>query len=81
MKLNSIKDFVKSTSVEELKVAQDAIENHRRPEIFIPGDNSNERLTHIMIALWIKDDMEKNHHSLAESIRLFSKRVKMAFGK
>jgi hypothetical protein len=76
MKMPAIKKLVEEVSTEDLRKAEEAILDEKMPEIEVEGDDEGEQLTHILAALWIKEDMAANNHDFRTSVRLYSQKVR-----
>lgn len=76
MKVPVIKKMVDHFSMEELTAAEESLLNERKPEIAIVGDDEGEQLTHVLAAIEIKRDMEKNAVSSRDALRNYSIRVR-----
>ena len=76
MHIPTIKKLIESTDLADLKMAEEAILEEQSPAIEIPGDDEGEQLTHVIAAIWIKEDMEVNGTKLMESLREYTKRVR-----
>jgi hypothetical protein len=75
MKIPEIKKLVEST-IEELVQAEVDILNEVEPQIEVGGADEGEKLTHIMAAIWIKNDMNDNGSDLNKAIRNYSVKVR-----
>ena len=76
MKVPVIKKMVDQFSMEELTAAEEAFLNEQKPEIDIVGEDEGEQLTHVLAAIEIKRDMEKNSVSSRDALRNYSVRVR-----
>jgi len=76
MQLPVIRKMVEAYTIEELQAAEAAIYDEKKPDIEIEGEDEGEQLTHIIAALWIKDDMEKNGTELKNSLRAYTQKVR-----
>jgi len=76
MKLPIIRALAEKHSVEELKHAEDAILNEQQPTIVVEGDDEGERLTHVISAIAVKEDMEANGVELRVALRNYADRVR-----
>jgi hypothetical protein len=76
MKLPIIRALAEKHSVEELKHAEDAILNEQQPIIVVEGDDEGERLTHVISAIAVKEDMEANGVELRVALRNYADRVR-----
>lgn len=76
MHIPTIKKLIESADLSALKLAEEAILEEQSPAIDIPGEDEGEQLTHVIAAIWIKEDMEANGTKLMESLREYTKRVR-----
>jgi hypothetical protein len=76
MKIPVIKRLVEEVNVEDLKKAEEAILEEKEPVIEIEGDDEGEKLTHILAAIWIIEDMEQNSNDFRTSVRNYSQKVR-----
>jgi homoserine dehydrogenase len=76
MKIASIKKAVENYSIPELKKAEENLMEEQPPEIDIDGDDEGEKLTHILAALWIKEQMQKNNSDFRSEVRNYSQKVR-----
>jgi hypothetical protein len=75
MKIPSIKKLVDACNIQQLQAAEEAILEGLSPEIEVEGDDEGEQLTHIMAALFIREEMEKGADYLT-ALRTYSGRVR-----
>lgn len=76
MKIPAIKKAVESYTIEELKAAEEAILNETAPSIEIEGEDEGEQLTHILAAIWIKEEMANKNIEFREGLRAYTQRVR-----
>ena len=76
MNISIIKKLVEERSIEELKAAEEAMEEGENPSIDVEGKDEGEQLTHILASLWIKEDMQANGNDVRTSIRRYSEKVR-----
>lgn len=76
MKIPVIKKLVEQYDVEALKAAEEAIIEEETPEINIEGKDEGEQLTHVLAAIWILEDMEKNGSEFKTSLRAYTQKVR-----
>jgi len=75
MKLPEIKRLAQSHTLEQLKKAEQALYEEQVPEIEINGEDEGEKLTHILAAQDIVQNLEKGL-SFNEAVRAYSQRVR-----
>lgn len=80
MKMPIIKKLVENASFEELENAELAILDEQQPEIVVEGDDEGEQLTHIMAAIWIKKEMEKENIPFPKALRTYTQKVRVSIG-
>lgn len=76
MKLPIIRKLAEQHSIAELKSAEDAILNEQQPAIDVEGDDEGERLTHVISAMAVKEDMALNGVELRIALRNYAERVR-----
>lgn len=76
MKIPVIRKLVTQYSVNELQAAEQALYDEKPMPIDVDGDDEGEQLTHIIAALWIKNDMVQNHTELGKSLRNYTQKVR-----
>lgn len=80
MKIASIKNLVNQYTLPELQEAEECFyEETRTLNIEIEGEDEGEKLTHVLAAIEIKEDMAQGAQ-LNEAIRNFSQRVRKSIG-
>ncbi len=76
MKIPAIKSAVEKYTIQELKEAESALYEELSPAIHIDGDDEGEQLTHILAAIWIKEQMEKTSEDFKTTLRKYTQRVR-----
>lgn len=76
MQIPVIKELVSKHSSEELVVAEEAILEGLSPTINIDGEDEGEQLTHVMAAIWVKKEMEKEGIPVNKAIRNYTVKVR-----
>jgi hypothetical protein len=76
MKIPAIKKLVESCSVEQLQQAENELYDEQLPSVEVEGEDEGEQLTHIIAALWIKNDMAENGTDLKTSLRTYTQKVR-----
>lgn len=76
MEVSVIKQLVDGYSADELALAEENLLEEKPLGIEVPGKDDGEKLTHIMAARWIQDDMKNNGNELRVSVRNFSQKVR-----
>lgn len=76
MKLSVIRSLAEQHSIEELKGAEDAILNEQLPAIEVEGEDEGERLTHVISAIAVKEDIATNRVELRVALRNYAERVR-----
>jgi hypothetical protein len=76
MQIPIVKKIVAEFSIEQLQAAEEALLNEEKPSITIEGEDEGEQLTHVMAAIWIKNDMETNNNPLPKALRNYTEKVR-----
>jgi len=76
MKLPVIKQLVTDHSLDELVAAEEAILEEQTPTIKVDGEDEGEQLTHVMAAVWVKNEMEKVDIPLNKAVRNYTVKVR-----
>jgi hypothetical protein len=76
MQIPVIKELVTEHASEVLEAAEEAILEGRSPVINIDGEDEGEQLTHIMAAIWVKKEMEKEGIPLNKAVRNYTVKVR-----
>jgi hypothetical protein len=76
MKIPAIKLLAETATIEELKLAEEALYNEQQPAITVPGDDEGEQLTHVLAALWIREEMEVRGIAFPAALREYTSRVR-----
>ncbi len=75
MKIPAIKKAVENYTVEQLQAAEAALLEEQPLPIEIDGADEGERLTHILAAIFVKQEMDKGN-DLMTAVRAYSQRVR-----
>lgn len=76
MQLPLIKNLVETYSLEQLRAAENAMMDETPLEITVEGKDEGEQLTHVLAAIDIKHDMEKNNLDYRTALRNYTQRVR-----
>ena len=76
MNIADIKYLVESYSLEQLRIAENAILEEQKPHIEVPGNDEGEQLTHLYGAIWISNEIKTKDIKLAKAVRAFSQKVR-----
>jgi hypothetical protein len=76
MKLAVIKKLAETQTIDNLRLAEEAILNEEKPQIEIDGEDEGEQLTHAIAAIQILSDMEKEGVDLRTALRAYTERVR-----
>lgn len=76
MQLPEIKRLVETFKVEELQLAEQALMNEEPLAITVEGKDEGEQLTHILAAIDILSDMQKNGLDARTALRNYTQRVR-----
>jgi hypothetical protein len=76
MKIPVIKKLVEEVDLSLLKQSEEAILEEQKPPVEIEGKDEGEQLTHVMAAIWIKEEMQKNKSEFQVALRAYTARVR-----
>ena len=76
MKLPVIKKLVETATAQDLKAAEEALLNEAPLPIEIEGKDEGEKLTHILAALFILEEMKDGKTDYNTALRAYSARVR-----
>jgi hypothetical protein len=76
MQLPEIKRLVETYKVEELQLAEEALMNEVPLVITVEGKDEGEQLTHILAAIDILSEMQKNGLDARTALRNYTQRVR-----
>jgi hypothetical protein len=76
MKIPVIKKIVEKYTLEELQKAEEAMLEEQTPEIEIEGEDEGEKLTHVLAAVWVKNEIQTNGTEAMTAIRNYAQRVR-----
>ena len=76
MNVSSIKNLVENYTVEELQAAEESLLNEEPLKIEVEGKDEGEQLTHILAAVFCKQEMSRDNININQAIRLYSLRVR-----
>jgi hypothetical protein len=76
MKIAVIKQLAETHVTAELLAAEEAILNEQAPAIPVEGKDEGERLTHVLAAIEIHNDMLKNGLDFRTALRNYTQRVR-----
>lgn len=79
MKLPIIRQLAENNSLEALQAAENALLEEQIPEIEVGGDDEGEQLTHLLGAIWIREQMLAGM-DFKEAFRAFAQRVRDSIG-
>lgn len=75
MKLPVIRSLAEQHSLDELHAAENAILEEEKPAFEVGGDDEGEQLTHLLGAIWIREQMAGGM-DFKEAFRAFAQRVR-----
>lgn len=75
MKIPAIKKLVESYTVDELKKAEEALYDEQSIDIDVDGEDEGEKLTHILAAIDILNEMQKGIE-FTQALRNYTQRVR-----
>lgn len=76
MQLPIIRKLVETATLAQLMAAEEAILNEQKPEMDVEGKDEGEQLTHVLAAIEILNDMQKNSTDFRTALRNYSQRVR-----
>jgi hypothetical protein len=76
MQLPEIKRLTESFTLEQLRAAEEALMNEAPLAIEVNGKDEGEQLTHILAAIDILEDMQKNGTDARTALRNYTQRVR-----
>jgi hypothetical protein len=76
MQVPVIKQLAETYTTQQLRDAEDAILDERAPAIEVEGKDEGEKLTHVLAAIEIHHDMEKNSLDFRTALRNYTQRVR-----
>lgn len=77
MKINVIKKIAEKESLSDLKQVEEEIYNEIEAlSIDVEGVDMGEKLTHVIAAIWIKEEMEKSGIELKDALRKYTQKVR-----
>ncbi len=74
MKIQSIKSLLQY-DMQALKHAEQQLYEEQTPDIPVEGEDEGEMLTHVLAAIWIKEQIQSGVPE-AQAVRAFSQRVR-----
>jgi hypothetical protein len=76
MQIPVIKSLVEKYSLQQLQAAEEALMEEKAPAIEIEGEDEGEQLTHIIAAIWVINEMEKEDIPVGKAIRNYTVKVR-----
>ena len=76
MQIPVIKKIADQYSIEELKKAEEGLLEDAPLEIDVDGEDEGEQLTHILAAIWVKEEMEKEGINVGKAVRNYTVKVR-----
>ena len=77
MKINVIKKLAENESVENLQKAEEEIYNEQEPtSVQVEGEDLGEKLTHIIGAMWVIDEVKTNDTDIKQAVRAYAQKVR-----
>jgi len=76
MKIPAIKKAVETHSLNDLKAAENALYEELEMPIEVEGDDEGEKLTHVLAAIHIKEDMLHKGMDFKDALRAYTHRVR-----
>ena len=76
MKIPVIKNLVETASMEDLIAAEEAIVDEQQFTLEVEGEDEGEQLTHVLAAIYIKDQISKEGMDFKTALREYTKKVR-----
>jgi|AACY02.2.fsa_nt_gi hypothetical protein len=76
MKIPAVRKLLGTYSLEELQEAETQLIEEQPLAIEVEGDDEGEQLTHILGAIWCKQQVAEGSCSESEALRNFAQRVR-----
>lgn len=76
MKLPVIRELAEKHSLDEIIKAEEALVEEKPLPFPVPGGDEGEKLTHLLGARWILEEMQRTGCLLPEALRAYGKRVR-----
>ncbi len=76
MKIPVIKKLVESYSIDQLVDAENEIIEGNEPSIEVEGSDEGEKLTHVIAATWILQEMKVRKIDFKDALRDYTKKVR-----
>lgn len=76
MKVPVIKKLVDTYEISDLLTAEKAIIEEVPLQIEVEGEDEGEQLTHVLAAIWIKTEMEKEGWDYKTALRAYTQKVR-----
>jgi hypothetical protein len=76
MKLPVIRELAEKHTLDEIIQAEEALMDEKPLPFLVPGEDEGEKLTHLLGARWILEEMQRTGCSLPEALRAYGKRVR-----
>ena len=76
MQIPVIKKIADQYSIEELKKAEESLMEETPLQINVDGEDEGEQLTHILAAIWVKEEMEKEGINVGKAVRNYTVKVR-----
>ncbi|MFN8310787.1 MAG: hypothetical protein U0T73_12560 [Chitinophagales bacterium] len=76
MQIPVIKQLAENFDLAQLRAAEEAILNEQPAPFPVEGKDEGEKLTHVLAAIEIVNDMQKNHLEFRTALRNYTQRVR-----
>ena len=76
MKLPVIKTLVNNHSIPDLQAAEAALYEEEATPFEVEGDDEGEKLTHVLAAIYIKEQIAENGIEYNAALRMYTQRVR-----
>jgi hypothetical protein len=76
MKIPAIKKLVELGSLDKLVQAEKALLDEQPLQIEVEGEDEGEKLTHVLAAIWILNEMQDKGLEFTKALREYTARVR-----
>lgn len=76
MNVSSVKSLIENYSIARMQAAEEALMNDMPLPFDVEGKDEGEQLTHLLAAIYCKQEMEQSGITVNEALRLYGRRVR-----
>lgn len=81
MQIKHIIELIEQFSETELSQAEASLLEEQAPQIAVPGVDEGEQLTHVIAALWCKNEMKESGSDARTAVRKYTQKVRNSISK